>query len=82
MQLKTDKWGDIKWVGGMGRTGTGYAVVCEGTRGRVVVTTKCLAGCWVEQASEGGWNVMVDHEVAETCRLKRDAQDALLEYVR
>lgn len=82
MQLKTDKWGDVKWVGGEGRNGTGYALLCEGTRGRVIVTSKNVAGCWVEQAPEGGWNVMVGHEVAENCRLKRDAQDTLLEYVR
>jgi hypothetical protein len=83
MQLKTDKWGDVKWIGGEGRNASGYSLVCEGSRGRMIVTSKCLAGAWVEMNPETKqWDVLVGHEVAESCRTKRDAQDALLEYVR
>lgn len=83
MQLKTDKWGDVKWIGGEGRYGSGYSLLCEGTRGRRIVTSKNLEGCWVEQAEDGrGWNVVVGHEIVENVRLKGEAQDTLLEYIR
>lgn len=82
MQLKVNKWGDIRWVGGCGRTRTGYALICEGSTTRMLYTSKTEGGCWVEQNADGQWDVMVGHEVAETCRLKRDAQDVLLEYIR
>jgi hypothetical protein len=78
MQLKTSKWGDVKWTGV--REGR-YALELHGSRRLRFMTTED-EGCYVQRNAQGTWDVVVFGEVAETERLKVDAQWGLLEYLR
>lgn len=73
-QPKTGKWGDVKWIG---IDMDSYALVGVGTTSRVLVDSRDTA--YVTRSASGkGWDVVVLGEVVETCRLKGDAQGAVL----
>lgn len=81
--LKTDKWGDVKWVGigtASGKSG-GYALELAGsTRLRFASSEKWLK---VVPSAEGkGWDVVIEGKVVATERLKVDAQAEALTWVR